>query len=435
MPRWLERFLELRGWMRRVERGGVSVRPAFEACWWLPRVIFAAASALLALALCAGPALADRPFTTRFSANDTGNITFAANTLMVCPASAAGCTAARKTGPIASGSEPALDNNAYLMEYVNTAPGNVSGSPSFDSSSATLSLPATATVLFAGLYWGADISAGTSSGTPGKPAPNPSQKNRVGFRAPTEAGYTTLTAERVDEGSKEASRYGAFVNVTSAVAAAGAGTYSVANVQAGTGGDRYAGWTLVVAYRDSSQPPRNLTVDDGFISISSSSPPTTIPVSGFKTPPSGPVSTTLGFVGYEGDSGLTGDSASLNGTRLSDAASPSNNFFDSAISNLGSNVTTRTPSDVNNFGYDSKLISANGILPNNSTAASIVVTTSGDAYFPAIVTFATELYAPNIKSSKSVADARTRADPASGVTPCATRSPMRIPAQTRLRTS
>ena len=43
------------------------------------------------------------------------------------------------------------------------------------------------------------------------------------------------------------------------VQAAGAGTYAVGNVQAGTGGDRYAGWTLVVAYEDPSQPPRNLT--------------------------------------------------------------------------------------------------------------------------------------------------------------------------------
>ena len=81
----------------------------------------------------------------------------------------------------------------------------------------------------------------------------------------------------------------------------------MANVQAGKGGDRYAGWTLVVAYRDPSQPPRNLTVDDGFVTISSSAPPTTIPITGFRTPPSGAMKTTLGFVAYEGDGGLTGD--------------------------------------------------------------------------------------------------------------------------------
>jgi uncharacterized repeat protein (TIGR01451 family) len=127
-------------------------------------------------------------------------------------------------------------------------------------------------------------------------------------------------------------------------------------------------------------------------------------VSGFKTPPTGPVRTTVGFVAYEGDAGLTGDSASLDGTKLSDPGSPANNFFGSSISNLGVNVTTRNPSDVNNWAYDSELVTANGILPNNATSANVVVTTSGDTYFPAVVTFATDLFAPIIASSKSVAN-------------------------------
>ena len=101
-------------------------------------------------------------------------------------------------------------------------------------------------------------------------------------------------------------RYNAFANVTALVQAAGAGTYSVANVQAGRVGDRYAGWTLVVAYQDPGQPPRNLTVDDGFVTVSSGTPPITIPVSGFRTPPSGAVNTTLGFVGLRGRLGADG---------------------------------------------------------------------------------------------------------------------------------
>ena len=130
--------------------------------------LLVALAASLALLLSAAPALADRAFTTRFSANEPGNITFAANTLMVCPATAAGCTAARNTPPVASGSNGAIDNNGYDMQYVNTAPGTVRarrrvpGVGSFDSSSATLSLPADATVLFAGLYWGGDTSGGSS---------------------------------------------------------------------------------------------------------------------------------------------------------------------------------------------------------------------------------------------------------------------------------
>ncbi len=157
--------------------------------------LLVALAALLALLLCAAPALADRAFTTRFSANEPGNITFAANTLMVCPASAAGCTAARNTPPVASGSNGAIDNNGYDMQYVNTAPGTVPGlgaacpaSTSFDSSSATLSLPAEATVLFAGLYWGADTSGGSSPSDVG--APTPGARSCVGFKAPGASGYT-----------------------------------------------------------------------------------------------------------------------------------------------------------------------------------------------------------------------------------------------------
>ena len=43
---------------------------------------------------------------------------------------------------------------------------------------------------------------------------------------------------------------------------------------------------------------------------------------------------------------------------------------------------------------------ASSVISVNS--ANIVVTTSGDTYFPAVVTFATDLFAPNITSTKSV---------------------------------
>ena len=42
---------------------------------------------------------------------------------------------------------------------------------------------------------------------------------------------------------------------------------------AGTGNDRYAGWSLIVVYRDPTQPLRNLTVFDGFSDIAVNSDP------------------------------------------------------------------------------------------------------------------------------------------------------------------
>ena len=383
------------------------------------RALALIAGVVVVMLASAAPALADRAMSTRFSTNDNGNITFAANTLMVCPAAAGGCTAARNTSPIATGTNNALNNNSYSMQYVNTAPGAVAGVASFDSSSATLSLPSTATVLFAGLYWGADTSAGgtiagqaaphAAPNCPGAASPT-TCANQVGLEVAGAPSYAQVTASQVDISTGTTTRYNAFADVTSQVRAAGAGTYSVANVQAGTGGDRYAGWTLVVAYEDLTQPPRNLTVDDGFITVSSGAKPISIPVSGFRTPPTGPVRTTIGFVAYEGDAGLTGDSATLSpnatggSTTLSDSGSPGNNFFCSSITNLGVNVTGRNPNDTNNWAYDSELVAANGVLPNNATSANIVVTTSGDTYFPAVVTFATDLFAPNVTSAKSVAN-------------------------------
>ena len=347
------------------------------------------AAALVAGAIAPTTASADRSFSTRFSVNDTGDIAFAGNTLMSCPDSAL-CTQARNgtATPISN-----LQNNSYAMTYV-----DVDSNPAtFNSSTAAMSLPAGSQVLFAGLYWGGD-----TSGSGSNAAPNAGDRDEALLKAPGDSSYRTITATTLDS-SGGSGRYQGFADVTAIVAAAGNGTYAAANVQAAKGGDRYAIWQLVVAYRDTTQPARNLTVFDGLVSINGSGG-ATIPVSGFRTPPSGPVKTTLGFITYEGDLGIEGDSASLNGTPLQDALNPRTNFFNSTISNRGSRVSTKSPDYVNQLGIDADLFNADGILANNATSASIQVTTSGDVYYPGVLTFATELYAPRIDQTKTFTD-------------------------------
>ena len=111
---------------------------------------------LLCLGVVAGgvasPALADRGFTPRFSANDTGNVAIVGNTLETCPVATSGCPAAQ------SGSGASLNNNNWSMVRVDA---DSDPATTIDSSSATLTLPAAATVLFAGLYFGAATTAGT----------------------------------------------------------------------------------------------------------------------------------------------------------------------------------------------------------------------------------------------------------------------------------
>ncbi len=335
------------------------------------------------------PALADRAFTPRFSTNANGDIAIVGNTLETCQTSVPDCANAR------TGLGTVLNNNNFSMVRVNT------DSAALDSSSARLSLPGGARVLFAGLYYGSRTNAGTG----GKSAPDSSLAglSKVDFKAPSASGFDRLTAS-VDQSTDVTGAYAAFVDVTGQVQRAGSGVYTIANVQSATGEDRYAGWALVVAYEAAGEPPRNLTVFDGLQSVTQGKPAVTIPVSGFQTPLSGPVRTKLGFVAYEGDRGLTGDSATLDGKLLSDKANAANNFFNSAISVNGQNFTDKTPDYVNQLGFDAKLIGIDGFLANGATSATIGLKTSSDQYLPHVITFATDLYAPVIRATKTVAN-------------------------------
>jgi uncharacterized repeat protein (TIGR01451 family) len=395
---------------------GSSVAAHLGGFGWWRRLVVAVAAFLCASAL-ASSAYADRVFTpARFTTNDTGNITMIANTLETCPVDPPGQTACSSAQAGATGST--LNNNDWVMRRVDQ-----DGDPAttLDSSSANLSLPAGATVLFAGLYFGAVTTAGASGAAACADPPNTAQpsptlpacspaggtdiRKLVKLKVPGASSYTSLTASVLDISSSSADgRYQGFVDVTSQVTAAGSGTYWVGDVREATGKDRYGGWALVVAYHDATQPLRNLTVFDGLQSVTQGTTGVSIPLSGFLTPPAGQVQTTLGVVAYEGDRGLTGDSLALNTTKLSDASNPVNNFFNSAISSGGVDVTTKSPSYVNQLGFDAILVNANGVLANNATSAAVNLQTSSDQYFPGVVTFATNLYAPSVQATKSVAN-------------------------------
>ena len=334
-------------------------------------------------------AAADRPFAVRYSTNDAGSITFAANTLMTCPDAAPTCAAAR------AGTQPGTlgNNNGYAMTYL-----DVDGNPAtFNSSTANLTLPADAVVLWAGLYWKGDVAAAPR----GAAAPNPAAFNTALFRVPGSTAYTPVTSAAPDVTS---TRYTSFVEVTDQVSDAGVGTYGVANVQTGTGEDRYGSWELIVVYRDSTEPPRNLTVFDGLQTISRATPVATLSLTGFTTPPFGPVRSTVGLGSSEGDRTSTGDSATLNSTPITDPANPANNVFNSSITRFGVDVTDKNPNYVNQLGSDLNLFREDGVLPNSATSATIRLTTGGETYYPNLVFFTTDIYAPEIRPLKSVVD-------------------------------
>jgi uncharacterized repeat protein (TIGR01451 family) len=337
---------------------------------------------------------APRAFTERFSTNVTGNVTGTANTLLTCRLTESVCATARD-GTVTGAR---LNNNDYDMEYVNTNTADAPV-PVFNSSTANLLLPTGATVLHATLYFGGDSTAGSAGAAP----PNAAARNTVLFKAPGQS-YASLTASQLDFITTDGNDFQGVVDVTGPARAAGTGTYSVANVQAGTGRDRQAGWALAVAYRDTSEPPRNLALFDGFQIVNSGNPNVSIPVSGFRTPPSGPVRTRLGLFGYEGDAGSTGDSVKLNSTTVSDAVNPPSNIFNSSIAADGVHFPLKNPNFRNQLGFDANFIRADGVLPNSATSAVVRLTTGGETYFPGGVAFSTELFAPELQMVKSVQD-------------------------------
>ena len=323
--------------------------------------------ATLALALMAAPAhAADTPFAPRFAQTARGDVTAVGNTVLTCPTATAGCTNAQ------GGIGATLNNNNWNMTPVNVAGGTV------NSSSATVTLPAGATVLWAGLYWGADTSAGTS----GAVAPSAAAKGTVQLKVPG-GSYQSISAAAADvlTSSLQATRYRAFRDVTALVSAGGGGLYSVADIQAGTGQDRFAGWALMVAYRDDAQPIRRLNVYDGLGTVDSGHTFSTV-IAPFHTPATGTVTTKAGLLSYEGDASLATETATFNGQPLTDALNPVNNAMNSTIEAGGTRFSAKTPDYVNQFGLDLDTFTNAGALINDQSSATLAFSSTNEYFMP-----------------------------------------------------
>ena len=349
-----------------------------------------------------------RPFTRRFGAKTTGDVVMIANTVLTCPGSCTGVQNGTTTGATSN-------NNGQAMVYIDSdgaAPSPLAAGgtiTTFDSSSSTYALPVGARVLFAGLYWGGDSSAGTG----GLVAPTAANRNKVLFRQPGSTGYTELTSNisgavgSIDVENGSGNEYHSFFDITSMVSASPSGLYTVANLQAGTGNDREGGWAIVFVIEDSTLPARDLTVFDGFAAVTTLAGDTSsvsVTVTGLLTPPSGIVNTSVGAVSYEGDRNTSGDNIQLNGTALSNTLNTATNFFNSSLTTLTGGVTPAqmagTPNYVNALGYDADTVTANGILGNNVNTATVTFNTTGDFFYPGVLTFVTELYAPKLDATK-----------------------------------
>jgi uncharacterized repeat protein (TIGR01451 family) len=287
-----------------------------------------------------------------------------------------------------------------------------------NSSSADLNLPSCSNVLFAGLYWGA------GQGTSGSNTAWITGETGCKLKLPGAGSYTNITSTQTDYWNNTLiagyvhTGYQCFKDITSLVNTGNPnGTYTVAGVATPLGiNDSYGGWTIVIVYGNPSLLPRNLTVFDGCAGVKSGSPAVDIAISGFLTPPSGPVSCELGAVVFDGDR-VSKDSFAFKQSgagpfySLATTTVPFNNTDDawnSKITNKAVNVLTRNPAFSNTLGYDASIFdlpnTANAQLGNSKSAATVRFASPSENYIVQLLTTAISQYNPAFAFDKTSTD-------------------------------
>jgi uncharacterized repeat protein (TIGR01451 family) len=197
---------------------------------------------------------------------------------------------------------------------------DVDGDPAtFNSSSATIVVPARAAVDHAVLYWGGDLAsdrAARCAGVPAVAAPAPERADRVRIRLDG-GDYVSLRATTVDGLRTGNGRtYQAYADVTRLLAARSASEGStpvvvtVANVRLAQGVGCAGGWSIAVVYRHPAAAHRTVLLYDGLVAAGG---PRTVKLDGFRA--DAPVEARLGVVAYDGGGRAIG-AAAVNGTGL-----------------------------------------------------------------------------------------------------------------------
>jgi hypothetical protein len=330
------------------------------------------------------PERRDIPFAARYAADLHGSFIRAGNSVVTCDEAldehrvpeAAPCADARR------GVGEGILNNNYQMKYVNTDPAATGphGVPIRSASEAALRFPPGAKrIAYARLYWGAMRGMDTPDGPE---ILGLDQIRTLNLRVPGEGFYRTVTADSDIGYMRGEVEYGyqATADVTPLVRAAGAGSYTVANLSAMAMPYAWGAWTLVVAYESDREPLRRLQLWDGYRTVDADAPPVALSLGGLGVPKQGPVRARLGYITYDGDRTLGGDHAEVQSTTgartpLSGTTDPPEDVMNSTAGGM-----SRTPADANTFGYDADEFDIHGALLPGDTGLTLTFGTLEDGF-------------------------------------------------------
>jgi len=279
------------------------------------------------------------------------DVTQVGGTVMGCDQSKSSCLSIMRFAGTGVGRDTLvnLNNNDNTMVALNTAGGKS------NSGTTALSTPAGAKVKYALLEWSANSyqkDAWSGAITTAR------------LQAPG-GDYKTVTADETNTHAVNGIYYyQARANVTAAVAAAGNGTYSVADIALAAGGNRtnlYGGFSLTVVYELQSLPTSSVAVFTGSQWVTGKQ------FADFTFNAKSTSTARVGWTAWDADRGFTGDHMSLDSTDLT----PNGWNGTAVVAHSSQNAADATAFGspfANSLGVDAKdFVKVTGIKPGKHT--------------------------------------------------------------------
>jgi gliding motility-associated-like protein len=167
---------------------------------------------------------------------------------------------------------------------------------------------------------------------------------------------TTISAERTFAHSRvfngiEFTYFSAFKDVTSLIQNTGNGNYTLSDLDVsayeelhGTRRTNFAGWAILIIYRNANLPYNQINIYDGLEGVPDE---LAITLNGLNVIDN--ANSKVGFLAWEGDSGLATEQFRINGDLLSNALNPTSNVFNGTNSFTGSTTLYNMDLDVYNI--------------------------------------------------------------------------------------
>ncbi|HCQ12914.1 gliding motility-associated C-terminal domain-containing protein [Flavobacterium sp.] len=173
--------------------------------------------------------------------------------------------------------------------------------------------------------------------------------------------------------------FSAFANVTSLVSATGSGSYTLSNLDVSSflnpnnycvNGTNFAGWAIVIVYRNDALPLNQLNIYDGLQSV-----PTALTINLSSLNVIDNADAKIGFVAWEGDRNIAvGETLTINGNVISNPPlNPANNAFNGTNSLTGSTTLYNMDLDIYNIENNIEIGDSSALIQLTSSQDFVMI--------------------------------------------------------------